>query len=233
MAGSPSSADDSVTEQDVFGLRRLAGRIGAVRGFDDRVAFASTPHKTSTMDSVIHYDDNSGRDVSGLHITTPGASQSTSTWHDKYVDDVNVGEILPLSGADFHVTERQQMRTVHAIGCQQSFDTINFNVKRLGMVVNPSKTQLLCVSGSNYCRTSCFREAGSSRISSQESMTLLGFCFGTRPNADEHIALIKRKFNARSWIPRHLKGAGVPAKDICKIYTTIIRSSIELSLIHI
>lgn len=119
------------------------------------------------------------------------------------------------------------MHLARAVGCQLSFDTINSNARRLEMVVNPAKTQLLCVSGSNYCRTSTFIEADSSRINSQESMTLLGFSFGTHPNVDEHVVLIKRKFNSRAWIPRHIKRAGVPEADICKVYSSMIRSTIE------
>lgn len=61
-------------------------------------------------------------------------------------------------------------------------------------------------------------------------MTLLGFPFGNRPNIDQHIALIEMKFNARSWLPRHLKNAGVPDADICNVYTTTIRSTMEYAV---
>ena len=41
------------------------------------------------------------------------------------------------------------------------------------------------------------------------------------------MALIWKKYNARSWVVRHLKAAGVPNEDIIKVYTATIRSSIE------
>ena len=228
---SDSESDDSSDPGDTYGLRTLAGRIGAVRGFDGGVEHSSTPQKTQTMNSVLRYDDVSGRDLSDLGQTIPPtSSRPIDTWHDKYVDDVNVGEAVPTGGAVIHLSEQRQLRTIKANGCQDSFEVINRNATSLGMKVNPKKTQLLCVSGSNFCQTDCYIEADGDRIDSQESMMLLGFCFGNRPNMDEHVALIHRKFYARSWLPRHLKAAGIPEKDICKVYSSVIRSSIEYAI---
>ena len=88
----------------------------------------------------------------------------------------------------------------------------------------------MCVSGSNYCRTTCHITAGKYTIDSQECMTLLGFCFGDRPTDEKHVDFICKKFNARSWIPRHLKSAGVPLQDNVKIYNSTIRSVIEYAV---
>ena len=95
------------------------------------------------------------------------------------------------------------------------------------MVVNPTKTQLLCIAGQSMADISSYVNTLVATIHIQESMILLGFAFGTSPNVDEHCKLIKRKYHSRVWLLRHLKNAGIPTKDICKVYQTTMRSTIE------
>ena len=42
-----------------------------------------------------------------------------------------------------------------------------------------------------------------------------------------HVELIKKKFNCRSWLIRHLKQAGLKEKDLVQIFTTTICPVIE------
>ena len=229
----PSQADteeESSDPEDTFGLRGLVGRIGALRSFDTGVDITGTPHKTSTMDSVLRYFNESGRDTSSAHSTLPPVAPFNDPWYDKYVDDVNAGEALRVSEAVLLNTQNRQKRSICARGCQDGFDNISRNAGLIGMRVNPLKTQLLCVSGSNYCESSCHIKTGNADIHSQDSMTLLGFSFGSRPDVSQHVSLIHRKFYVRSWILRHLCGAGVPVPDICRVYSTVIRSSIEYAI---
>ena len=65
------------------------------------------------------------------------------------------------------------------------------------------------------------------RIESTDSLTLLGFRFSNRPTVSAHMQLIRDKFNARSWMIRHLKRAGVPDGDLIGVYTSTIRSVLE------
>ena len=89
------------------------------------------------------------------------------------------------------------------------------------------------MSGANFCRTSSYTISLESnvRIESQEdSLTILGFAFGTRPDASAHVSLIKKKFGARSWIIRQLRQLGVDPETMIKVYTAIIRSVIEYAV---
>ena len=52
------------------------------------------------------------------------------------------------------------------------------------------------------------------RIECQETMILLGYAFGSRPSVEAHVNHIKKKFVRLSWLPRHLKSAGISAVDI-------------------
>ena len=71
--GSEHSDQDLDSSDDCYGLRFLAGRIGALQRFDSGVAAASTPHKVSGMASVLRYDDESGRNLSTASEAMPGS----------------------------------------------------------------------------------------------------------------------------------------------------------------
>ena len=58
---SDEPAQEEEVDRDCYGLRRLAGRISAIRRFDSGVDKSSTPMKLATTDSVLRYIDESGR----------------------------------------------------------------------------------------------------------------------------------------------------------------------------
>ena len=96
------------------------------------------------------------------------------------------------------------------------------------MKINTAKTQLLCISGANFCDTESFIDTeGGEHIRSQESLTILGFCFGRRPDATAHFGLLKNKYAKKAWIIRQLKLQGVDEGTLTKVYAAIIRSMIE------
>ena len=231
---SGDASDEGEDDGDIYGLRQLAGRIGAVRRFDSGVAVSSTPRKAGTTDGVLRYVDESGRQDSTWNtavdrtILDPQEWPPFMPWSLKYVDDVNAGERLCLRNATSIFSQAKEQKILQALECQSIFGIICDNATKIGMVVNPKKTQLLCVSPAIYSDVSAFiTTPDGGKIESQESMTVLGFRFGNRPNVSEHMRLIRDKFNARSWIVRHLKGAGVPEKDIVKVYASVVRSALE------
>ena len=95
------------------------------------------------------------------------------------------------------------------------------------MKVNGSKTQLLCINPSNTCEAWSYINCDGKRIESGESMKILGFVFGQTPDAKEHLKFVRKKYCARAWSIRHLKGAKVPEEKLVKIYSSLIRPVIE------
>ena len=60
--GIPHAPEQGEEEDlDLLGLCKLAGRVCAVRRFDSGAAVSSTPRKLGTMDGVLCYFDESGR----------------------------------------------------------------------------------------------------------------------------------------------------------------------------
>ena len=60
-----------------------------------------------------------------------------------------------MSKALLMISEKKEKRLLHATA-SRAFNTITRNVNDLGMMVNPNKTQLLCVIGLNYAESSSF-----------------------------------------------------------------------------
>ena len=71
--------------------------------------------------------------------------------------------------------------------------------------------------------------ASGEEIKSGDTLKILGFYFGRRPNADEQVKAITRKFYARLWSLRHLVKSGVPNLDALDLYKCLIRPVLEYS----
>ena len=73
-----------------------------------------------------------------------------NAWTLMYIDDLNVGEVHPLECAKLHITQHKERKNVHAKHCENRFEEIRNNAEAIGMRINASKTQLLCVSDSRH-----------------------------------------------------------------------------------
>lgn len=123
----------------------------------------------------------------------------------------------------------KERKEIRASACEVGFKVILANSAAIGMCVNSKKTQLLCISPALHSETTAFILDGQGgKIVSEQEMTILGFCFGSRPNLNSHMDLVTSKYNnACSWIVRHLKLSGVSDKDIALVFSTTIRSCIK------
>ena len=63
----------------------------------------------------------------------------------KYVDDVLGVEKIGTSVGKLHSTTRKQTSLVHAIGSEELINAITENAATLGLKVNASKTQMVCI----------------------------------------------------------------------------------------
>ena len=65
------------------------------------------------------------------------------------------------------------------------------------------------------------------RIKSKNTLKILGFVFGERPNAREHIKYVRSKFYSKLWILKHMSSAGATDELLVKIYCAYIRPVLE------
>ena len=60
-----------------------------------------------------------------------------------------------------------------------------------------------------------------------DTLKILGFAFGKRPNAKEHLKYIKRNFYSKLWIIRHMQNSGASDELLAKIYCAYVHPIVE------
>ena len=96
------------------------------------------------------------------------------------------------------------------------------------MVVNNSKTRILCVSDAMSYRAAAFIEDRDGiRLSSGGSLKVLGFHMDGRPTVHAHVEAMRKRMRERVWVLRHLKNSGFTEEELATVYTTVIRPVVD------
>ena len=149
----------------------------------------------------------------------------------KYIDDTSILEVLDKELGIRHISASRTKEVFEPDKMKGLFLSIIRRALEIGMRVNCKKTQLLIVSPDNGCETSCTFKVDNESLESEESMKLLGYCIGSRPNADAQVELLKRKFRARFWSLIHLRRAGLTGIRLFKLYAAMVRPILETNSI--
>ena len=144
-----------------------------------------------------------------------------------YVDDQTMLETIPRSLAVTAISTAKEQRYIHALGLQGKYQLVDSQSKEIGMQLNLHKTQLLCIGCPLSCDITAYINIDGTVIESTESMKILGYTFGSKPNANLQVDVIRGKAAFKSWSIRHLVKAGVPRPDLVEIYCCFIRSALE------
>ena len=150
-------------------------------------------------------------------------------WSTMYVDDLSIGEVQDLTAAVSHFTTGKELRTVHAKKCEEVFSVITDNANRIGMKINATKTQLLCISDHTSAHIDSYinLEEDECRINSGEEMKVLGFVFGQKPTVNYHLEYTLKKFKKKIWILNHLKKADIDKNTMLQVYMSMLRPVLE------
>lgn len=151
----------------------------------------------------------------------------TDTWEVGYVDDINVGETLRIEDGIRTISTKKENRIIRSKGCEKMFQVIESNGNKVGLLLNPLKTQLLCFSAAKHLDIQCEINVGGRMIKSEESLKILGFVFGRTPTVNFHVECMIGKFNRALWLIRHLIRAGLRKDVIVRAYVCMIRPIIE------
>ena len=95
------------------------------------------------------------------------------------------------------------------------------------MIINRKKTQLLVISPNNGYSTSGAMVVDGVEIKSVDQMKLVGFTFGSKPNADAHMEALGLRFRSKVWMLYNLRKAGFKKKQLFKLYCCYLRSILE------
>ena len=86
------------------------------------------------------------------------------------------------------------------------------------MQINPTKTQLLCISAAKNHVPSTYITHKETNITSVSSVKILGFWFSTSPGVGLHVSHMLNKVRSRLWSLRKLKASGLNSQDLLNIY---------------
>ena len=170
--------------------------------------------------------DSSSSDNESIYEQIGGISLSTINSY-VYIDDFNAIEAVNLRSALSHITQDKCQLRMRAKGSENLFNNINRLAEDIGMQVNSSKTQMLCINPCIHNRVKTHIIHGGERIESAMTMKILGFNFDSRPNANYHVETLIERFYSRLWTLRFLKRSGISQDNLLEIYYSVLRSAVE------
>lgn len=115
-------------------------------------------------------------------------------------------------------------RVIHAVRSQNIFRHLVREAEAIGMVVNSSKTTMVCVSDAlGYTADAFILDEDQKRLGCQEGFKALGMYFSNRPTMWAQVQAVKKKIKSRYWTLRNLKKSGFNEQELVQVYKTVIR----------
>ena len=145
-----------------------------------------------------------------------------------YIDDLNIIEKVRHSDAVSDLSVHKQISRAHAPQSELFFENISSHANSMGMKVNESKTQVVCISAAKNAVVRSYINANE-RITSADELKILGFWFSTTPGVSLHVQKTVKKFCKRLWSLRHLKRSGMSQDDLLFIYMSVLRPVIDFA----
>ena len=194
----------------------------------DEVGFVPRSERRRLMDSTVDsvwYDQQHLED--SLELGEWAREKPTIK---AYVDDFNVIEKVRTTAAVSHFTEGRATYHIHAPLSERVFVDVERKAEEIGMIVNASKTQLLCISQAGKSNRSYIRPA-EEKLKSTDRLKILGFVFGNRPDAGAHVECLVRKFNTKIWSLRTLKRTGMGEAELLAVYKSTLRPTLDFACV--
>ena len=163
------------------------------------------------------------------YVGVPAGWKQTKSATKAYIDDLNIVEKVRHIDSISVISQNKQKTLVHAPQSEHIFKEIASRAAQLNMKVNEEKTQVLCIPAAASSQVESYINANTKRISSGNSLKILGFWFGSTPGVELHVASLEEKFRSRLWSLRHLKRSGMSVSDMETIYLTVIRPVLDFA----
>ena len=220
----PCSEQDPATDQD-----------SPERAFppEYRPIFASTPTTRDFDDSFNPNPYGFRKKKNVMNDTAPFLPlpqteyASNNTWEIGYIDDLNVGEALKVNDGIAHITVSKEVREIRAAGCEEMYCTIEKNGGKVGLKINPDKTQLLCITPNNSIQVKSFISLNERKVESKSSLKILGFMFNESPTPLAHVEYIVGKYYNTAWSIFHLKKSGMSERVLVDVFKSMVRPVLE------
>ena len=147
----------------------------------------------------------------------------------KYIDDMLHLAVINLKEEKLLVNQNGSCcKVTTAAELQDMFRHLCRRAEEHGMLVNDSKTGLMCISVSRaFEAKAVLTGRKGEKIESSSSLKFLGFTLDADCTIGSHVQSLASKFRARTWALSCLKRAGMTREDLTKVYKTIIRPIVE------
>ena len=166
-------------------------------------------------------------------VNVPASLRKMPKWRNepikvvKYIDDGVIIEKLNFHELPLLEQEDVRFKYAHASRSEDMFKHVSERALGRGMVVNDSKTSVLCVSDPLSIQQNAYIRAGTEDIKGGESLKILGFTFNREPTVNAHVAGVTSRLRSRTWALRKLRRAGFTSEELLKVYQTNVRSTAD------
>ena len=145
----------------------------------------------------------------------------------KYIDDTTIVQAMALRSSVKHFTTATTVETLHLEDLGARLGDLVERAGEIGKVINSQKTQLLVLSPANGCNTVASVPTPEEPVHSVDKFKLVGFMFGSSPDATAHVEMLVDRFRVKVWLLYHLREAGIKDVKLFQLYCVYIRSILE------
>lgn len=141
----------------------------------------------------------------------------------KYIDDILTVDKVNFGEVAIVMEDGVPTKTKQAHNTQNGFRSISTTAGKIGMVVNSSKTGLLCVSDAMSYRARAFiLDGANERIDCVDQLKVLGFTFCSKPSVGAHVEEVVKRMRQRTWALRHLAKTGFTKPELVQVYNSLL-----------
>ena len=144
-----------------------------------------------------------------------------------YVDDTTLVDVVQTEEAALHITTAATNAHFGGLALEEDFAVLESRAEEIKMKGNAKKTELLVIAPTNGNDYTASINTANHTIESVKKMKLVGFTFGPRPGASEHVMAIEDKIRRKVWMLYKLRSAGFKGDSLFKLYCCYLRSIIE------
>ena len=144
-----------------------------------------------------------------------------------YVDDTTLTDIVGTEEATLHLSTARANVHLDNLALERDFHTLEERANQICMKINAKKTQLLVIAPPNGYKTTASINTGELTIQSVDTLKLVGFTFGSRPDMGEHVSAVEDRIRGKIWMLYKLREAGFRGVPLYKLYCCYLRSIVE------
>ena len=148
----------------------------------------------------------------------------------KFVDDGANAEKINLRKEPLLTEGGESIKLVSPTRTLSLLETITENAKDKGMIVNESKTTLMCFSAAKTFIPKVKLNLDGVEIKSSDTVKLLGITLTNNCSFLKHTIAVKNKLRAKSWMLSKLKKAGMTETQLIRTYKNLVRPAAEYAV---